>query len=107
MEAALTYKVVDFVEQTRRLCIVIERCLDCDAYVEDEPTTISQLSPDELSFIVYDLTFNIINSCPVLSAREDGLFSYFPRTFLNFIMLVCRGRLCASPIARQGKCRRG
>ena len=34
------------------------------------------------------------------------LFSYFPRTFLNFIMLVCRGRLCASPIARQGKCRR-
>ena len=33
--------------QTRRLCIVIERCLDCDAYAEDEPTTISQLSPDE------------------------------------------------------------
>ena len=45
--STLLNKLVDFVRQTRRLCIVIERCLDCDAYVEDEPTTISQLSPDD------------------------------------------------------------
>ena len=72
-------KLVDFVRQTRRLCIVIERCLDCDAYVEDEPTTISQLSPDELSFIVYDLTFNIIE--PSFLPERTGFSPTFPVPF--------------------------
>ena len=57
--------------------------MDCDAYVEDEPTTISQLSPDELSFIVYDLTFNIIEQtlAPSFLPERTGFSPTFPVPF--------------------------